>query len=148
MKKLFFLSLCLFPIICQAAPDLDLLEKPMDQLRNIHVEKTQNFSKLTKNISDAPFTSESNFVNIPSEAKSQIKPSYFQAIKRAELERCDAGEVQLDSICQTALLHYQNYLSAVAENLTSQQCAHFYTLHRQAVEHYVVVYQLIAHKIH
>jgi hypothetical protein len=50
----------------------------------------------------------------PAAPDIQVRKSYFEEIGRAELEGCTAaGELQIDSVCQAAMLRYSDYLATI-----------------------------------
>lgn len=67
-----------------------------------------------------------------------VRGSYFSEIGRADLESCGAaGEFQIDSLCQAALLRYADYLAAAGGDASDEAVAELWRRHELTAKAYL-----------
>lgn len=139
MNKILVVIGCVVSLNCFANNDAVLLQQQMNVLKNMGVDNAElmdTMSRMQKDFAD----DEEN----EGSTKQQAKPSHFKTLGQSDKASCSTGEVQLDTICQAAMLRYQAYLSALAANESEKNIETLYSQHQQATEHYIQVYQALS----
>ncbi|WP_287907661.1 hypothetical protein [Acinetobacter sp.] len=139
MNKILFVIGCVVSLNCFANNDAQLLQQQMSVLKNLggdNAELMDTMARMQKDFADDDESEGS--------IKLQAKPSHFKTLGQSDKASCSTNEVQLDTICQAAMLRYQAYLSAIAANESEKNIETLYSQHQQATEHYIQVYQALS----
>ena len=140
MKKILFIICCLISLNVLANTDSMLLEQQMNVLKSMGVnnpELMDTLSTMQKDFADDDASENQN--------RQTVQATYFSTAGHSDLEKCATGEVQLDTICQAAMLRYQAYLSAISANESEQNINAFYSQHAEAAKHYIAVHESLTH---
>lgn len=110
----------------------ELIGMQLENLKNLGVD-TSEFEGTMLNM-QREFAEEerSSTKSTPS-----VKPNYFVTAGRPDLQSCQTGEIQLDTICQAAMLRHQAYLTAMAQQASEADIDQLYEQHTIAVQHYI-----------